>query len=229
MSWNDYYRNKSIENNGIDLLNRLKAVGKTQLGEVIDETQLSNLYSNVKVLLGYIDQDTNIIDLGCGTGILSEYILNKYTFQKLLLVDSNELSIKICEKIFSQQENLEFHNVNHEEALHLVDKNTVLFAYEVIQHLDFDKVRYFTNELFKRKVKKIIYGGVPNLRCRELFYRNRRYKPVLKSGGDDVIGYWHRKDSFDNLQHENYKLRFSDQCSLYTADYRFDVTYTRDI
>ena len=206
----------------------MRAIGKTEFGKPIDKYQLSTLFQNVIRLIGTVDNKANIIDMGCGTGVLSEVIYENFSDLKLLLVDPNLENIQKCRKIFSNSNNIECFNIDHRRTLSLANKSTILFTYEVIQHLDLDEVANFTRALFAKGVKKIIYGGVPDLHCRHVFYENRSVKPSLKNGCDDIIGYWYVRDFFTNISARGYKLSFSSQGKLYTATYRYDVTYMRD-
>ena len=227
MNWNEYYIRKAQENNGLDLSSRLRAVGKTYFGNPIEDDQLEILTQNIYDLVGDLSETDTIIDMGCGTGIIAEKLLWKYKGQKLVLVDPNLENINKCKKLFGNLPIVRFYNFDHNQTLQLVTKDTVLFTYEVIQHIESNAARDFILSLFQKNVSKIIFGGVPDLNRRDYFYENRSLKPTVKDNSDDVIGQWFEDSFFLDLSSDNYEANITRQNNLYTTHYRFDVVYER--
>ena len=227
MSWSEYYIKKSKEHTGLDRSSRLQAIGKTYFGKPIDDQQLEILTTNIYRLLGDLRQPNVIIDLGCGTGIISEKLIETYKGLKLILVDPNLDNINKCKSLFKHIPDIKFCNFDHHHAIQLVTKDTVVFTYEVIQHLPAVEARNFISALFQKNVAKIVIGGVPDLARRNVFYNNRSTKPQMKNNTDDVIGQWYDPSFFENLANEQFKLKILNQQKLYTTHYRFDVVYER--
>ena len=228
MSWNEYYNKKAKEYTGIDRSSRLHAIGKTYFGKPIDDEQLEILADNIYQLIGDSRQLKSIIDLGCGTGIISEKLIEKYEGIRLTLVDPNLDNINKCKTLFGHIPLVNFYHFDHRQTIDLASTDTLVFTYEVIQHLSLDDVMEFVHSLFEKNVLKIVLGGVPDLSRRDNFYKNRTEKPQLKNHADSVIGQWYDQCFFTDLASEAFKVTIRDQNKLYTSHYRFDVSYERE-
>lgn len=228
MNWNDYYKNKSDRYPGLDIESRLKAVGKTEFGMPITQKSMNILRKNILNLLGDCADFSRFIDLGCGTGIITEHVLTCLADKEAYLFDPCFQNIKKCEILFANDQNVHCKVGNHMQALEYINKNTVLVAYEVVQHISHENLKTFIENLFEFKVKKIILGGVPDLERRELFFSGRDYHPDLVNRADNVIGYWYKTSFFFEILKRGYKTYIVEQGDLYTSRYRFDVIIGRE-
>ena len=228
MNWNDYYKNKSDRYPGLDIESRLKAVGKTEFGTPITQTSLSILKQNILNLLGKCSNFSRFIDLGCGTGIITENVLTYLSGKETYLFDPSVDNITKCEILFAKEQNVYCKVGDHTQALQYINANTVLLAYEVVQHISHENLEIFIKKLFEFNVKKIIFGGVPDIERRELFFTGRDYKPDLVNQSDEIIGYWYKPVFFFNVLKHGYNTYIFEQGELYTSKYRFDVVIERE-
>lgn len=224
MDFTGYYNVKFIENSQMDLVSRLRAVGKTYFGNVIDDRQLNYLEENIKTLVG--KNCSCIIDLGCGTGVNLEILSLSNCAASYIGVDLNENFIKLCTRYFEIVgiENVDFRvgSLNVISDFEMLD--ACIFSYEVVQHIEPKDLINMTSIAKHRGASKFIIGGVPDLDRRELFYKDRDYTPLLSDGCDDVIGFWYTGDFFERLAGKlQCGIKIKNQGKLYTSHYRFDV------
>lgn len=227
MNWSDYYKQNSEKYPGLDLTSRLRAIGKTQFGIPLNEIELKVLKSNIISLIGDVSECSHIIDLGCGTGIVAEAIISKYIGIQIDLVDPNRENIQKCRLLFEKIPNIEFHELLHDQALHLVGEQTTLLAYEVVQHIPHSDLVDFIRRLTNLGIKRVVLGGVPDIDSRESFYKGRSVRPQLSNSSDNIIGFWYNKSFFEELVDGRYKVSICSQGKLYTAHYRYDVIIER--
>jgi len=225
LNWNKYYTKKYKDSSGIDLDSRLRAVGKTLLGEVIDNSQFYIFRENILKLISG-SRYSRIIDVGCGTGICLEIFAEKKCANSFIGVDLNPSFVTFCESFFKIKMFVDYQfRIGSLNAIKDFEiKDSCIFMYEVVQHIDPSDL---LNMLIRAKefgVKRFVVGGVPDIDKRDLFFSNRKYRPRLVDHSDDVIGNWYSKKYFEDLRDFG-QLAILSQNELYTSGYRFDVVF----
>jgi trans-aconitate 2-methyltransferase len=104
----------------------------------------------VELIAGYVAPDSNILDLGCGIGIVPEQIATKLKEGKILACDLGENNINCAQKMVNS-ERIEFLNVDLVENFETIrNKLTstvdLVTMVDVIEHLPADSYdRLFSN------------------------------------------------------------------------------------
>lgn len=86
-----------------------------------------------------------VLDYGCGGGYGSEY-LSRYTQNKTIGFDIDDLTININKNFFASKKNLEFSS-NHQSIQKLTHKHDLIISSQVIEHLNSKEVNDFIMNL----------------------------------------------------------------------------------
>lgn len=105
----------------------------------------------VQLITGYLTPDSNILDLGCGIGIVPEQVAAKLQQGKILACDLSENNINYARKTV-KSDKIEFFNVNvveNFEAIHhkLTFPIDLVTMVDVIEHLPPDSYDELFNNL----------------------------------------------------------------------------------
>lgn len=141
-----------------------------------DNTKFVNFYTTsanviilerlrlIKVMLEIIEfhfptmADLNILDLGCGDGIITKYLFEKSPNNKFFLIDASEEMLKKAKENLSKA-NTVFRHISFEDYIESETediKYNLVFSANAIHHLDFVK----KTEIFTKIYKELQFGGI---------------------------------------------------------------------
>jgi len=133
--------------------------------------EIRNLISNKKTI--------HILEIGTGTGITTDIILNSRNYIKLITVDKSLNAIKISKKKFKNKTNVEF---IHMDILEFLRKTTISF--DII-------VSAFTIHNFNKNYRNYVYQKIyDRMNSNSIFLNADKYSP-----DDDEI----RINSLNNI------------------------------
>ena len=122
-----------------------------------------------------IDKKKKIMDLGCGNGILSNQLEDKFSV-KIDRVDSNLNTLKLNKKVKGRLICYDISKKN-EKYKNYYD---YIFLFDVIEHVKYDS-KFIENTLFHLKNKGLLIINVPSLQ-------------ILYSKYDTAVGHLRRYD-----------------------------------
>ena len=204
----------------------LMQVGKSIDGREVPWTQVDLIINHLVTSLNLKKTD-NVIDLGCGNGIITEALATKvlsikgYDFSPSLIKRAKELK---------KHKNVKYSVVDLRKinSNHLKDVNIVLL-YEVLQHLTIQEFNQFMESLSANAYigSRIFIGGIPDkARLRRFYNTDSKYNYFLASQEKKQphLGlWWSKKDLFNTIDHFGWTFDWVSQpTTLYTSHYRFD-------
>jgi predicted TPR repeat methyltransferase len=220
----DYYKKTVIANNSDTFEDFLKQVGKTYLGNTINEKQFEIIIKSILQNL-QVTNDDNIIDLGCANGLISCNIA-KYS-KEVFGFDLSKDLIRTANKynksntIYQQKNILE---VNFKELL-----SSKIYMYEVLQHLEYNQLRLLLQRISNIHDSFTFFiGSIPDMKKVLDFYNTKERKKyyfneVLENDKFHIGNWWYKEQIQFLCEDLGFKCKIIEQDkSLHTAHYRFD-------
>lgn len=145
----------------------------------------------------------NILDLGCGDGIISKYIYNKSPNNNFYLIDASEEMLKKAKENLGNS-NISYRHLTFEDYCESQSedcKYDLVFSANAIHHLDFIQ----KTALFAKIYKELKFGGLflnidpvhPSSTYSEeiqfVIWRNWMNETLGKNGNENKVG------KFDNI------------------------------
>ncbi len=93
----------------------------------------------LQTMLDYLPKDckpNRILELGCGTGNLTEHVLNKFPDSELTLVDISEDMLKECKSKFKNKTSLVYYQVDFKDLAFEVNSFDLIISSIAIHHLE---------------------------------------------------------------------------------------------
>lgn len=221
----DYYH-KTVSENNNNLDGFLKQVGKTFLGEPINEDIFNKIVKSIKNNLD-INTHDEIIDSGCANGLITDNIASyaKHVYGYDL---SSDL-IQVAQK-FHKKENITYQVKNISKID--FDKLNVckIYMYEVLQHFEYEMLRELLNKLIRELDNfSFFIGSIPDKEKMLIFYdTNERkqflFNELLENKKSHLGNWWYQEHILLLCEELGLEATIIQQDKeLHTAHYRFDV------
>jgi ubiquinone/menaquinone biosynthesis C-methylase UbiE len=162
-------------------------------GESLERRQI-NLTDYCVAHLGNLE-NKRVLEIGCGNGIQSIYIANKFKPSETIGIDLNEDNINLAQRMESNGSNVVFH-VDDAHKLEKIKDNSIdtIICIESAFH-------YPDKEKFLEQVNRVLKDGgefmIADILSKK--YKKRR-----------LIGKWKRKMSYHHWTLEQYNSSFSE-------------------
>ena len=221
----EYYKDTVTSNNNNTFEDFLKQVGKTYLGNTINQQQFQTIIENIRENLK-VTIDDNVIDLGCANGLISSNI-SKYS-KKVFGFDLSEELINTANlhnnktNIIYQQKNIL--DIDFNELI-----SNKIYMYEVLQHLKYNQLRSLLQKILYSHEKFYFFiGSIPNSEKLLDFYNTKERKKyyfteVLENDKFHIGNWWYKEQILYLCEELGLECEVIEQDkSLHTAHYRFD-------
>ncbi|MDR0207811.1 MAG: class I SAM-dependent methyltransferase [Pseudomonas putida] len=207
----------------------LYQVGKTVQGKPVSERQIGLIVEGIVARLE-LSADDAVADLGCGNGLLTNFIASEV--RTMLGVERNSsLYEQACRHVSHPNTSFLRGDVLCLSKAQLpVNK---AYCYELIQHLGYREAAAFISQLLAILPAggKLLVGGIPDEQRKWDFYNTQARREGLAKAlietGDDPMGTWFTPGFFQALA-----STLSVDCivldqhpDLYTSHYRFDCVF----
>lgn len=221
-----YYHNCVRTNKTSNFDDLLKQVGKTFLGETINQEVFDKIICSIQESL-QISKYDEIIDLGCANGLITSKI-SKYC-KNIFAYDLSDDLIKVA-KQYNKKENILYFHRNILDINFTLLKFNKIYMYEVLQHIEYGQFRHLLHELFQNVSEfKFLIGSIPDAEKLFEFYNTKERKKyyfneVLEKNKFHIGTWWYKEHILMICEELGLKATIIDQDEkLHTAHYRFDV------
>jgi len=221
----DYYQ-KTVSENDNNLNGFLKQVGKTFLGEPINEIIFHKIIESILENLN-INADDEIIDLGCANGLITSNIAN--TAKHVYGYDLSSDLIQIAQK-FHQKQNITYQTKN---ILNIdFNKSNIkkMYMYEVLQHFEYKMLRELLTKLvIELNNFSFFIGSIPDQEKLFNFYNTKErkqflFRELLENKKSHLGNWWYQEQLLLLCEELGLEATILEQDNLlHTAHYRFDI------
>ncbi len=142
-----YYQKSVNLNKKSDFNDFLRQVGKTYLGDAINNEQFTKIINSIQENLNILIDD-QILDLGCANGLITSKISENC--EKIKGYDLSNDLINIAKK-YHQKANIVYKCQNITEIDFSYLNINKIYMYEVLQHLEY--------KMIAEKLESIIFQG----------------------------------------------------------------------
>jgi tRNA (cmo5U34)-methyltransferase len=157
--------------------------------------QYSEQHEIIRSLLPRGDRDYNVLDLGCGNGVLSELVLSKLPHAHVVGFDLTEDMLKACDKKLSKYSGRYELKQGNFLSDPIGDQYDIVLAGLTLHHLTWSQREQFYKRLFDSLhegglliCRDIIIDEDENVRCDQYAL----WKEFMKSQGEDQES-WYSK------------------------------------
>ena len=195
---------------------------------------LDQMYSIMTELASCKIPGPKILDLGAGTGLLTNYMLKKYSRGHFTLLDISDEMLNIARERFKGNPNFKFINGDYLEA-DFVEKYDIVISSLSIHHLKDHSKRIIYSKIYE----SLNIGGIflnldqvyaPSLENEDIYQRNWFEKIELKS-----LSLSEKEIIFDRMKHDRpatleNNLKWLKSCGFTNVDvfykyYNFCILY----
>lgn len=220
-----YYQKSVNLNKKSDFNDFLRQVGKTYLGDAINNEQFTKIINSIQENLNILIDD-QILDLGCANGLITSKISENC--EKIKGYDLSNDLINIAKK-YHQKANIVYKCQNITEIDFSYLNINKIYMYEVLQHLEYNELRILLENINKfYNTFSFFIGSIPDQEKLFEFYntkeRKKYYFDEILSNNKFHIGNWWYKEQIQFLCEDlGFECKIIEQDkSLHTAHYRFD-------
>lgn len=220
-----YYQG-TVSSNSNNLDGFLKQVGKTFLGETIDEDVFLKIIESISDSLK-INVNDGIIDLGCANGLITGNISNNV--RHIYGYDLSSDLINVAQE-FHQKQNITYQVKNILDID--FDKINIekIYMYEVLQHFEYVMLRELLTKL-KMELNKFSFfiGSIPDKEMILNFYDTPERKQflfheLLENKKSHLGNWWYQEHILFLCEELGLEATIIQQDKeLHTSHYRFDV------
>ncbi len=220
------YYEKTVSENSNNFNGFLRQVGKTFLGETINEYVFMKIITNIIDNLN-IDVKDKVLDLGCANGLITFKVAN-YTEHIYGYDLSNDL-IQVAKK-FHNTKNITYKQKNIFDIDFTILNVHKIYMYEVLQHFEYKMLKELLSKLTKEVTSfSFFIGSIPDKNKILEFYNTkerRRYlfNELLENKKSHLGNWWYQEHILLLCDDLGLNATIIEQDSeLHTAHYRFDV------